>query len=60
MIVPAWFGPTEFYAVLATINFGIIMYFLTTCIRAKQSLNVKKKYINLKAWWQKRKESKIM
>jgi len=60
MNIPDWFGVMEFYAVLGTIWFGIIMYFLTACVKVKQDLNVKKKIIDLKSWWSKRKEAKNM
>jgi len=60
MTIPEWFGPLEYYVIIATVNFGLVIYFLTTCVRAKQSLSVKKNIINLKAWWNKRKESKDM
>jgi len=58
MEVPSWFGQTEFYAIIVTMWFGLIIYFLTVCIKFKQCLNIKENFKKIKGWLIKRKEKK--
>jgi len=57
MEIPSWFGVTQYYALLLTVNFAIFSYIIVAFIRAGASTtNLKSKIISLKDWWRKRKE----
>ena len=58
MEIPNWFGQNEYYALLYTIWFGLIVYFLTTILRVKKEIKIKEKIVKIKNWWIKRKENK--
>ena len=56
--IPTWFTVTEFYAILATVWFALIVHLLVTFLKVKQGFNVKKTVSKVHVWWAERKRKK--
>ena len=63
MEIPGWFGIGEFYAILVTVWFALIMYLLITVVKVKKGIKVKESFSKFKSWYierKKRKEEKLL
>lgn len=63
MDIPSWFGPDEYYWLLRTVWFTIIMYLLITVVKVKSGIKVKESFVKVKSWLKNRKlkkEEKIL
>lgn len=58
MEIPAWFGLTEYYALIATVWFGIATYLLIALVTAKREVKIKENIVKLRSWWNERKKKK--
>ena len=58
MDLPNWFGVTEYYALLGTVWFALIMYLIICIVKIKQGIKVKESFSRIKSWWSERKKKK--
>lgn len=55
MDFPSWFGVTEFYAILGTVWFALIVHLFVNLFRVKKELNVRRWIDKFRLWRAKRK-----
>ena len=58
MDIPNWFGITEFYAILGTVWFFLIVWLIVNIIKVKKEIKVKEWTTKIKSWWSERKKKK--
>ena len=53
MEVPSWFGADEYYWLLRTVWFVVVMYLLIVIVKVSKGIKIPNR---IKNWWKKRKD----
>jgi len=56
--LPGWFGMGEYYALLVTVWFALIIYLLVAIVKTSKELKIKNKLSKVVSWWKERKKKK--